>query len=400
VTAIILINCSSPAEYRCAWLALIAALPLIGSIVYFAATNRKQPTYSSLPSSASFERAVYLKDGAQYFSLLFEEIKRAKKFVYLEYYIFKEGAILNQLLTLIEGAAGRGVKVCIIMDGLGSFKLKRKTLKRLKSCGVKVKVFHRLSPSISQINNRDHRKIAAIDGKVAFIGGINIADEYANLSSPHGYWKDTGVAFYGDGAKVFANAFMCAFDKNYVSKDIEQNKNNLAANNALLPIFDGICEDILVALISRAEREICILTPYLCVGEKLKDALIFAAKRGVDVKIIIPSVPDKKLTFELTKSYAHTLIEGGIQVYSYTPGFMHAKCFIADGVALIGSFNLDFRSMHLNSECGALFCGDIAKAALSDFNQCLALSRRLNAKNAGPIYRVYISLLKLFAPLV
>jgi cardiolipin synthase len=294
------------------------------------------------------------------------------------------------------------------MDGFGCAKLKGRTVKRLKNCG-QVVVFHKLCPlSPKNINCRDHRKIAVVDGVVAFTGGINIADEYANLSSPHGYWKDCGVAFYGQAAAAFADEFLYALNKNGVTK-LDGSTNNLSLAikaGQLLPIFDsplsggGLFEDVLSTLINRAQRGICICTPYLCVGDKLKSALIFAARRGVDVKIIIPATPDKKLTYMLTKNFASTLVAGGVEVYAYTPGFMHAKYFILDDCALVGSYNLDFRSMHLNCECAAMFANEaLVSKVKGDFNECLRLSSTFVPQKTNLATRVFNCILQLFAPL-
>lgn len=274
-------------------------------------------------------------------------------------------------------------------------------MKKLKTVGAEVKVFHRLKPLIySRINFRDHRKIAAIDGKVAFTGGINIADEYANIDSPHGYWKDTGVAVYGAAAEVFEGMFLSVWNKSYKTEISGSGKYRC------LPFYDspphraGFCENAYAAAINSARERVHIFTPYFCATDKTAAALEFAAMRGVDVRIIIPHIPDKKYTFELSKASALPLAAKGVRFYEYTPGFMHAKSMVCDDSAFIGTYNFDFRSMRLNYECGIMFKGEICEQVERDFWDCLRLSSPFCEGKISPFRRVLRFILKLFAPLM
>ncbi|MDE6374039.1 MAG: phosphatidylserine/phosphatidylglycerophosphate/cardiolipin synthase family protein, partial [Clostridia bacterium] len=313
------------------------------------------------------------------------------------------GAIYRELLK----ARSRGVEVKIIYDGLGSaLRAPLKDFKRLKRAGAQIKVFNRLLPlPVSRLNFRDHRKIAAIDGDAVFLGGVNIADEYANLCSPHGYWKDGGGLFFGEIACVYSDLFLTAFDGK--KSDCPRTMRKITAKHSLLPVVDepeqrgSLCEDLLASAIYSARRHVYIFTPYLCMGDKLCDAIAFAARRGVDVKLIIPHIPDKKLTYQITLAYGARLTDHGAEVYSYTPGFMHFKGVICDDGVLLGSYNFDFRSMRLNYECG-VWCDDgvLADEAARDFTDCLAVSEKLHAKRRNAAAKLLSRLLSLFAPLV
>lgn len=406
ITGFILINRNAPAEFNCAWLAVIAALPFAGAVIYYLATRRgsKKTTAddeSAPPPETAYDKCVYLKDGRQYFDLLFKEFAAAKQYIYLEYYIVAKGEILEKLLSLLKDAHARGVEIKIIADGLGSaLRLPKKKIKELKKVGAQIKIFNKPFPlPVSRLNFRDHRKIAVIDGKTAFLGGVNVADEYANIRKPHGYWKDVGVAVYGEAAQFFCRLFLSVWRGEQMLPPPAPREEN-----SMMPIYDsppeksGFCEDAYCAAIYRADRRVYAFTPYLCIGEKLKGALTFAAKRGIDVKIIIPHIPDKKLTFELTKSFAEKLVAEGVNVYEFTPGFMHAKCLICDDALFLGSYNLDFRSMQLNYECAARFVGAIADEAADDFEDCLKLSSPL-VTDRRRIRRLIRSVLRLFAPL-
>ncbi|MGN0814861.1 MAG: phospholipase D-like domain-containing protein [Candidatus Coproplasma sp.] len=442
------INRDAPPEYKCAWLCFIAAVPVVGAVMYIIFQYRRQPcgrtlTFvgESVPPPISYDQCEYFSDGAGYFERLFGLIDGAKKRVYLEYYIIADGEIYSRLHDCLKRALERGVKVRLIADGLGSaLRLPVKRLKELEGLGAELIIFNRLSPlPVSRINFRDHRKIAAIDGEYALSGGINIADEYAGITSPHGYWKDTGFCVSGNAATFFEELFLSVWlgDREIFPPEIQPEyakDGNICPKGAklssgreispsekqsqhakdgnicpdqtnsdspkMLPVYDsppvqsGLCEDVICSAIYSAKSRVWAFTPYLCLDERLKRAFCFAAQTGADVTVIIPHVPDKKLTFRLTSAYARELVESGVKVYEYTPGFMHAKCLICDDKCLLGTYNLDFRSMSLNLECGGIFGGQVSEEVAADFCACLALSEPMpNRKNR------LAALLKLFAPL-
>ncbi len=399
-------------EAKCAWFVLITALPIAGAVIYLLATVKRKPCgllKFKTPDGksccgacvAGYDRAEYFDCGSKFFDAVFEEISKARKSVYLEFFIISRGAVFERLTEALNSAARNGAEIKIIYDGIGSaFRIGKKQIKRLEKLGAEVKIFHRLTPfPRARLNFRDHRKIISVDGKAAFTGGINIADEYANIDSPHGYWKDSGVGVYGAAAKALEAMFLSVWFKSF------ETELPSGGNFSCMPFYDSppyraFCEDAYVCALNRAAERIHILTPYFCTGEKTAAALRFAALRGVDVKIIIPHIPDKKYAFEISKAYAKPLAEAGVKFYEYTPGFMHGKCLICDGDVYLGSYNFDFRSMHYNFECGIKFDGRMTGLAEKDFDACLKLSSPLDEKRISAPRRFCRFLLKLFSPLI
>ena len=408
-------------EINCSIALFIIVLPVAGALIYFFSRLRRKEcgtlTITNVQPAdglegaayeccgtggAGYDKAVYIKNGDEFFNILLKEIEKAKEKVYLEYFIVCRGKIFSRLLTALRTAKANGAEIKIIIDGIGSaFKSGRREMKKLKAAGAEVKIFHRLIPLLcTRLNFRDHRKIAAIDGKVAFTGGFNLADEYANVNSPYGYWKDSGIAVYGAAAQVFEGMFLSVWQGGYKTEISEGGKFRC------LPFYDspperaGFCENAYAAAISSAKVRVHILTPYFCASEKLASALEFAAMRGVDVRIIIPHIPDKKYAFELSKAAALPLSAKGVKFYEYTPGFMHAKSMVCDDTLFIGSYNFDFRSMRLNYECGIAFKGDMCEQAERDFWDCLRLSSRVFFEKRSAPKRLKRFILKLFAPLM
>lgn len=399
---------------------LVTALPVAGAALYFAFSCRgkgcgvykaesgeQTGIYACAhdmcgTGAADCERAVYLKSGEEYFDLLFAEIAKAKRRVYLEYYIIGRGSIFERLITALKSAKLGGAEIKIVFDGLGSaFRLGGREIRRLKETGAEVKVFHRLSPlPRPRLNLRDHRKIAVADG-AAFTGGINLADEYANIAAPYGMWKDTGVALYGGAAEMFAGMFMSVWQGSYSSEVPQHAKGEIC-----MPYYDsppalsGFYEDLCVWAIDGACERVHIFTPYFCPPERLMSALGLAARRGVDVKVIIPHIPDKRYAFETTLSFAQALIKSGVRFYEFTPGFMHAKSLICDGSLITGSHNFDYRSARINYECGVMLHGSAAEQAERDFEECLRLSAPVRQIECGFMRKVLRAALRVLYPLM
>lgn len=407
-------------EINCSLILLIIAAPILGAVIYLFSTlqnkergilkitnsspqSGEENTVKELCGTGGFgyDRAVYFKSGAEYFNLLFREIEKAQKSVCLEYFIVRRGKTFDSLISAVRSAKRNGAEIKFLIDGIGSaFRLGGRGAKALRAAGAEVKIFHRLKPLFyTGLNHRDHRKIAVIDDRVAFTGGFNIGDEYANIDSPFGYWKDTGIAVYGAAAKAFKGMFLSVWNRGYET-EIED-----GGNQRCLPYYDsppkltGVAENLYMTAISSAKERVHIFTPYFCAGEKMNDALKLAAMRGVDVRVIIPHIPDKKYAFELSRTYASKLIECGVKVYEYTPGFMHAKSMVCDDRVYIGSYNFDFRSLRLNYECGVVFGGEMCRQAERDFWDCMRLSTPFLPDKKTPVRTVYRFFLKLFAPL-
>lgn len=421
VCAALLFARKGSADVKCVWFVIIAAVPVAGALIYLLATVKRRPhailnvkkegengIYSAANAlcgtcSAGYSAAKYFENGTEFFSSAIPAIKGAKKNVYMEFFIISRGHIFNSLIQALETAAANGAEIKIILDGVGSaFRVNKKDLKRLKAVGAEVKIFHKLTPfPHAKINVRDHRKIIAIDGKTAYTGGVNLADEYANIVLPHGYWKDTGVAVYGSAAKIFEGMFLSMWHGKY-----EMSAPDLNPEEKLcLPFYDSpphrsFCEDAYISAIYSSRERVHIFTPYFCVSDKTAAALAFTAQRGVDVKIIIPHIPDKKYAFEISKAFARTLTESGVKFFEFTPGFMHAKSLICDNKVFLGSYNFDFRSTRYNYECGILFENDICNEVERDFQNCLALSMPLTEGKLSRLKRTSRFILRFFAPLI
>lgn len=404
IAALSLMLAESPSPFKCAWLVAVIALPVGGAVLYFLSylSRCEQGEPTALPPPCGCDGALYFSDGADFLNGLIESVSLAKVSVRLEFYIFAKGEIWSRLCGELKGALSRGCKVLIIYDGLGSaLRTPKRDFKALKRLGAQIKVFNRLLPlPVSRLGFRDHRKIAAIDGERVFLGGVNIADEYAHITAPHGHWKDGGALFKGQIAKVYEEIFDSLFDG---IKTVE-NPPAPCGDFMITPVYDSPdergsnYENAVAAAIYAAERRVWVFTPYLCMGDKLRDALIFSAASGRDVKIVIPYIPDKRLTYKITLACAHELREKGVDVQLYKPGFMHFKGVLCDGKAFVGSYNFDFRSMWLNHECGVYGEGELADGLARDFEKTLPLCAPL--KPAGKAARFFGRLFYLFAPLV
>lgn len=386
-----------PAEFRCAWLLAIAVLPVLGAAAFLITLYRPSPCEDALDFCGATDCVTcrYYEDGKSFFDGIYAAIDGARESVYLEFYILARGRIFDGLYARLEGALARGVDVKIITDGLGSaLRLPKKQLKRLKKLGAEVRIFNRLlPPPLSRLNFRDHRKIAVIDGKTAFSGGMNIADEYAGLTRPHGQWKDSAFEVTGHAAEYFHELFLSVWSgcRKLALPPPAENLTAVRPVSDSPPAHCGRASGLIVREIYAARRRVWAFTPYLCPDERIFAALCDAAARGVDVKIIVPAVPDKKTAYSVTCDCAARLSKRGVGVYAFTPGFMHAKAVICDGGCFLGSYNLDCRSLWLNYECGAYFEGGLTDDVARDFEGCLALSAPFVGKER--------KLFRLFSPL-
>ncbi len=421
ITALVIMSRPSPSAFKCAWLALIAALPFFGAFVYL--VSLWEFSFCERDADRTFRAELkgfrYFGDGSEYLRELTARISAAEEYVFLEYFIIARGSVWTEIFSALRQALKRGVRVSIIYDGVGSaLRAPLRSFSTLKKEGAEIKAFRKPFPlPFYRLNSRDHRKIAVIDGRFAFTGGVNLADEYANLTSPHGHWKDGGTMLEGEIAASFGKLFAENFNAEKQKKARAQ-PVCVPTPVCAPPSFDGlsdvdaaviadaaqstggIYEDFAASLIYSARRRVYIMTPYLCIDDKLADALKFAAARGADVGIIIPHIPDKRLTFEITRTYADRLIAHGVKIYEYTPGFMHSKAIVCDDCAAVGSYNFDFRSMRLNCECAVAAGGAFAAAVADDFLKTAALSaQRLPVKH-GAARRSARRILALFAPLV
>ena len=323
-------------------------------------------------------KARYFPEGSAFFQDLIQNLNQARRYIFLEYFILAEGEIWDKIFQILKQRAAAGVGVYIIFDDFGNlFRFSGKSLKAVQDAGIHVGTFNPVHHSIPRayFNYRDHRKIAVIDGVTAYTGGINLADEYANLIERYGHWKDTGIRIDGDGAWGFAAMFIRMWkrlgrafphpDDYYracpeISPD--NKNNNQQISGFCQPFSDGPrrrpdhpIEEIYLQLISSAQRVLYITTPYYAVEDAMQEALCIAADAGVDVRLCVPAIPDHKLVYLAGETYWGELLKHGVRIYRYTPGFLHAKSVLADReVALIGTTNMDYRTFQLHYECGVL----------------------------------------------
>lgn len=363
----------------------------------------------------------YLSPGEKKFLKLKESLEGAKHYIFLEYFIIEEGVMWNSILHILERKAREGLDVRVIYDDAGCFtKLPYKYCETLRKKGIKAICFNHIVPFLSvRQNNRDHRKIAIIDGHTAFTGGINLADEYINVKNLHGHWKDASILVKGDAVWNLTMTFLQMWDynadvkeENYdlykpsVYEDEKSQSDGYVQPYADSPIDDEIVgEFVYMNMINRAKDYIYINTPYLIIDNELTTALIIAAKSGVDVRIVTPHIGDKRYVHTVTRSYYPRLIEAGVKIYEYTPGFIHSKTFVSDDeTAVVGTINMDYRSLYLHFECGVFLYKtksvmELKKDYLNTLEKCQLISLE-QAKNVKLIVRIFRSILRLFAPLM
>lgn len=375
--------------------------------------------YSSFPVCKN-TKVSYFPNGEKKFEALKEELKKAKHYIFLEYFIIEEGIFWNTILEILEQKVNEGVDVRVIYDDGGSiYTLPYKYTEILKQKGIKAMVFNRFVPFISVImNNRDHRKIIVIDGHTAFTGGINLADEYINQKIKYGVWKDTAVMLKGDAVWNFTIMFLTMWDSlAHIDEDYElykPHKNHIEKfqeDGYVLPYSDNpldyepVGETVYLNLINKAKNYIYITTPYLICDNEIITALCNAAKSGVDVRIITPHIPDKKMVFEVTRSNYEIFLVSGVKIYEYTPGFMHAKNFVVDDeYAVVGTINLDYRSLYLHFECAAwMYRSAAIRDIKADYFETLGVSQEITLEDTMRISAVRVlirSVLRLIAPLL
>lgn len=335
-------------------------------------------------------QAQYFPLGDDAFEVMLDELKKAEHFIFLEYFIVREGYMWGSILEILKEKVNAGVEVRVLYDGTCAVALLPYSYpKKLEKLGIACRMFAPLRPFVStHYNYRDHRKIMVIDGKVGFTGGINLSDEYINRTSRFGHWKDTAIALRGDAVHSLTLMFLQMWDASsaYFIPEAYQQYLNVPRlpcqeeSGYVIPYGDSPLDSDLVGemvymdIINRANHYVHIMTPYLIIDNEMITALTYAARRGVEVQLILPHVPDKEIAFALAHTYYHRLLESGVQIYEYTPGFVHAKVFVSDGCkAAVGTINLDYRSLYHHFECGAyLYASPEVAKIEQDFQQTLA----------------------------
>lgn len=356
----------------------------------------------------------YYSPGEKGFPVLLSELKKAKKYIFMEYFIIEEGIMFNSILDILKEKVKEGVECRVMYDDMGSLHTLPKSYANvLESYGIKAVTFNKVTPILSTImNNRDHRKILIIDGKVAFSGGVNLADEYINKKVVHGKWLDNIIRVKGKAVDSMLVTFLTNWNalrhedadyRKFMVEHREKVKDGFIVPYSETPLdFELTAQSVYMDILNRAQDYVYIMTPYLIIDEEMINCLIHTAKKGVDVKIIVPGVADKKIIHDIGESYYDQLIRGGVKIYEYRPGFVHAKVFVSDDISsVVGTINLDYRSLYLHFENAVLLYKskkimDIKK----DFLNALEDSVEIKHARFSLVKNFLMSVLRIFASLL
>lgn len=440
-------------SYKLTWIIFILGVPIIGSLTYLMFGGRKvpkqlrsginamsvgkkpvlvqNPDWPPLITETAFRRqsrylfrntgfpvygnsrVLYYPTGEGKFEALLKDLEAAEKFIFLEYFIIKEGYVWTTIFDLLKRKVAQGVEVRFMYDDAGAGTLPHDFNEILRDAGIQVAVFNPIRPVLAiRMNNRDHRKIAVIDGKVGYIGGMNLADEYINRIVRFGHWKDVAIRIEGEAVYSLTLMFLQFFD--YTAKI----KSDYRSYHAKTPKYEGegfvqtfsdsptddeaVSENAHLNMINMASKYIYIMTPYLVIGYEMTIALCTAAKSGIDVRIMVPHIPDKKYVFSVTRSNYEQLTLNGVRIYEYTPGFVHGKVMVADDrIAIVGTSNLDFRSYYLHFECGALLIdspviADIVQDYRETLEKCQEITYEM-ARNVPFLIKLGRAILNVFS---
>lgn len=463
VVVMIIVNKKSNPSYKLVWTFVIMCIPIVGLVIYLIfgrseltrKTRKRMEAINvvmekDLPSGNKYMKELYDEDKSIYnqvkyindwtsfpiyrststkyyktgeaiFADMLTALEEAEHFIFLEFFIVEEGIMFNQILDILRSKVEKGVDVRFIYDDFGCVTtLPAKYYKQMQSYGIKCVKFNPLYPVMSVImNNRDHRKIVVVDGKVGFTGGINLADEYINVVERFGYWKDTGLRMEGDAVWSLTIMFLemwCYINK-MPAEDISKfrprlhQKGEFSDDGYVQPYADSpldyetVGENIYMNIINRAKKYVYIFTPYLILDHEMIKCLQNSAKSGVDVRIVMPGIPDKKVVYWMGQSYYEELLACGVKIYQYKPGFMHAKSFVCDDeVATVGTINMDYRSFYLHFECGVWMYKSTAvmqvkEDVIETVKECEEITMEFCRKRPAVI-RSMLAVLKIFAPLL
>ncbi len=449
------------ASYKIAWIILILAFPIAGICIYLAFGGRRlsRPVRKRMQMAQDLVRdnlwqekltmdameeisdpaavssrflyrvsgypaydnteTEYFPLGDQAWSRMLEELQKAEKYIFLEYFIIAEGQMWNAILKILKEKAAQGLDVRVMYDDFGCIQtLPGNYAKKLQKWGIHAKVFNPFLPVLSgRLNNRNHRKLMIIDGKVGFTGGVNLADEYINRKERFGHWKDCALMLKGEGVWAMTVMFLAMWDSQTGRKDHiagfrpDYNYRHAGGEGFVQPFCDtpldneDIAESMLLTLFQRATKSIYMMTPYLILDDKITAALLTAAKSGLDVRIITPHVPDKWYVHAVSRAHYEVLTEAGVRIYEYTPGFIHSKVYLVDDRhAIVGTVNLDFRSLYLHYENAVYLFEATAIAAIhEDFEQTFPICEEITwrkCRKTGFFERLISAALRLFSPLM
>ena len=448
-------------SYKIAWIVLILAFPVAGISIYLAFGGRRlsgpvrrrmqlaqdlvqdnlhqekitREALQNLSDPAAVNSdflyrvsgfPVYDNTETEYFSLgddvyvrMLQELQKAEKYIFLEYFIIGQGVMWDGILKILKEKAAQGLDVRVMYDDFGCITtLPSSYYKQLRNWGIQARVFNPFLPVLSgRLNNRNHRKLMIIDGKVGFTGGVNLADEYINRKERFGHWKDCGLMLQGEGVWAMTVMFLSMWDSQKCEvEDFSafrpEYPYRLAGGEGFVQPFcdtplddEDVAENVLLSLFQRAVRSIYIMTPYLILDDKITTALLTAAKAGLDVRIITPHIPDKWYVHAVSRAHYELLTAAGVRIYEYTPGFIHSKVYLVDDrYAVTGTVNLDFRSLYLHYENAVyLFDATCVASIAEDFRDtfpiCEEITWRKCRKTNLPT-RLVSAALRMFSPLM
>lgn len=445
-------------DYKIPWLLFVLIVPVAGFMLYFLFYSRRlkakyirrldamkhlAPGYDDGETFARLktqsvtacnqakmlckisESHLYDRTDQEYFPLgrdmhrrLLEDLREAKEFIFMEYFIIEEGIFWNSILKILKKKAAAGVEVKVVYDDIGCMMtLPGNYYKILRDYGIQATPFSMLKGNAdSEFNNRNHRKITVIDGRVGYTGGVNLADEYINEVVKFGHWKDTGIRLEGDGVRELTRLFLIDFGLNQREKP-EARQDYFPRlpgrkDGYVIPFGDGpgpvyhreVGKSVIQNMLNQAERYVYMMSPYLIVDNDLRQAIEDAALRGVDVRIILPHVPDRRIVLEMTRSHYERLVGAGVKIYEYEPGFVHAKVYLADDeYAMVGTINLDYRSLVHNFENGVwMYRCSCLEQIRADFEDTLNKSIAMDEKRIRwtLLQRLVRAVVKVFTPMM
>ena len=404
------------------WIFLIMVFPIMGLTLYLmvglnGGTSKMRKRYKNIDE----QLLPLLPTNHEIQENLQQMIPKAEHFIFMEYHAIEDAEAWHRIQNVLEERVKAGVEVRVFYDDMGSIGfINTDFIRKLEVVGIRCRVFNPFMPGLNVfLNNRDHRKITVIDGKVGFTGGYNLANEYFNLTHPYGQWKDTGIRLEGDAVRSLTVTFLemwnAVNDKDENDTDFAQflleypykaQQTGFVQPYADSPL-DGekVGEEVYISMVNKAEKYCWFMTPYLIITDEMAHAMTLAAKRGVDVRIITPGIPDKKLIYSVTRSFYHELVKDGVRIYEWTPGFCHAKMSVADDcMATCGTINLDYRSLyhHFENGCFMTDC-DVVLDIRNDLQETMKECREVTEKyrtGRSAYLRLSQLLMRLFAGLL
>lgn len=469
VVILSLISRNDNPDYKIPWLIVVLVIPVVGFMLYFLFYNRKlnkkyinkvydlknrnnkllSESFSNetIKSKAfdnikkdelAYSNAIqlckisesnlyqntnlyYFESGEKAFIEMLKDLKNAKKYIFIEYFIIEEGLFWNSILNILIEKAKNGIEVKVIWDDIGCMNtLPGNYFKELEKYNIKALCYSRLKGQAdSEFNNRNHRKIMIIDGNIGYTGGINIADEYINHREKFGYWKDVAIRLEGEAVNGLTKLFIFDYSINMKNKkdnfrndlnDYFIYKKDICNDGFVIPFGDGpkpmykynVGKTVIMNMLNQAKKYVYIMTPYLIIDNELCQTIENTALRGIDVRIVVPHIPDKKMVFTMTKSYYKRLKDSGVKIYEFTSGFVHAKVYLSDNdVAMVGTINLDYRSLVHHFENGIwIYKHKEIENIKEDIINTINNSEEIVSVKNSLLNRLIVVLVKIFSPLL